>query len=275
MLKKIFKGISMALFGMHLWLPVAYSVIFLVIAAIAGALDGAWPFYFIGLSISFAASLGLTYYMSVRGRRQEPEEKEAPQSEITAEKPAQPSYTPPPAPVQKPRSFESEAPAKPSRAEEYERFENEAARIYEEQVRYSQHMTGTPDSVGSGYLQPHRQDGYARPAEPYKKPEPARPDYAGAQSALDTLYPSFTSSSPSNENRSSFSPYVQPGNVADEHAARLEDYESDKKESEEQPKIYRTRKDPNVLVYEYSDRIEKYYLGEGGTLTFLSSERRK
>lgn len=44
--------------------------------------------------------------------------------------------------------------------------------------------------------------------------------------------------------------------------------------SDEQPRIYRTRKDESVLVYEYSDRVEFYRKTPSG-LTFLYSEKKR
>lgn len=43
---------------------------------------------------------------------------------------------------------------------------------------------------------------------------------------------------------------------------------------EERPRIFRTRLDPDILIYEYSDRLE-FYRTEGGKRTFLSSEPKK
>ncbi|MBO5215935.1 MAG: hypothetical protein J6B79_07085 [Clostridia bacterium] len=43
---------------------------------------------------------------------------------------------------------------------------------------------------------------------------------------------------------------------------------------DEQPKIYRTRKDESVLIYEYSDRVEFYRKTASG-LTFLYSEKKR
>jgi hypothetical protein len=43
---------------------------------------------------------------------------------------------------------------------------------------------------------------------------------------------------------------------------------------DEQPRIYRTRKDESVLVYEYSDRVEFYRKTPSG-LTFLYSEKKR
>lgn len=43
----------------------------------------------------------------------------------------------------------------------------------------------------------------------------------------------------------------------------------------EEPRIFRTRTDPNVLIYEYSDRLEFFRRESNGNLTFLSVERKR
>ena len=259
---KILKIITKALFGLHLWLPIAYSLVFLAVAAMSEMLVGSWPYYFIGLSLSFAGALGLVYYMSVR--RAAHGDK-------------------PPAPPKEKKEPRRIVPAAP--VNDYESAEDAAARIRDEQMKYAQAMKATPSGIsGAKYADVPPAEPVAPKAEAFMRPETMQQYYGDAvrpettaQSAHDALYPSFSSNpaggteSPSNSN---FSPYVQPPNVASAQSASLNDFEA-KSEHREKPQIYRTRKEPNVLIYEYTDSIEKFYLNPDGSLTYLCTETKR
>ena len=49
------KMIKKLLIGMFLWLPLLYTVLFIVISLFTGTIGGNWGFYFVGLSVSFRA----------------------------------------------------------------------------------------------------------------------------------------------------------------------------------------------------------------------------
>lgn len=272
----ILKGIGKILFGMHMWLPISYSVVFLVLAAITGTLGGAWPYYFIGLSVSLLASTALVY-LTARGKKKE---GDRPTNNVSRDG----------APLPPPITHRSDRPAHGK--DEYARDEDGAARIYEEQMRYSVQMNARPNNVGAGTYVPGGD--YARPEPPRPSYNPASSDerkrseealygndadnlnkyYGTKENAHDALYSSFSSAPVSTAERSQpasggFSPYVQPSNIAKPDSPRVEDYS---RRAEEKPKIFRTRKEPNVLVYEYSDRYERYYLGKDGTLTLIGRE---
>ncbi len=279
----ILKGIGKILFGMHLWLPLSYSVVFLVLAAVTGTLEGAWPYYFIGLSVSLVASIVLVYLTASVKKRNSA-------SDISAN-PVGRDGEPLPPPI----THRSDRPS--SRKEEYARYEDEAARIYEEQMRYSGQMNARPNNIGAGTYVP--QSDYTRPSEsprPPYRPAPSAEQRRSSEEALygndavgnmnkyygtkedahDALYSSFSSAPVSTAERApsgshgGFSPYVQPSNIAPPDSPRVEDYSS--RRAEEKPKIFRTRKEPNVLVYEYSDRYERYYLGKDGSQTLIGRE---
>lgn len=257
---KVWKIITKALFGMHLWLPIAYSIVFPAVAAITERLEGSWPYYFIGLSLSFAAALGLVYFSSVRAKSRTADEKPAAQ-------------TPP----------EKQEKRRPLPANDYESVEDAAARIQDEQMRYTQAMKATPSGISGAKFGDAPPAEHAAPkAEAFMRPETMQQYYGDAvrpettaQSAHDALYSSFSAPAGYEEPaQSNFSPYVQPPNVATPQSAKLDDYD-ERLARRDQPKIYRTRKEPNVLIYEYSDCIEKYYVSPDGSLTFLSTETKR
>lgn len=62
---KILRGIGFGLFKIHLWLPVLYSIVFLVVV-LAAQVANAWAGYAIGLVIALLGSVGLTYYGNYR-----------------------------------------------------------------------------------------------------------------------------------------------------------------------------------------------------------------
>ena len=273
-MKKAWSLIKKGLFGMHLWIPLSYSILFLVIALITSTIDGSWPFYFIGLSVSFLASLALTYYIAQRN-----EEKIFTAVEIPSEPAPQPDQKTllQPLPTKKPATNHVGQAG----------YEDEATRIYEEQLRYSSAMRGSPNASVNTDGYSSRVGDYTRPTDPYAEAlnrsvasqelygteEPTSNGYYGNRdpeaNAHDALYSSFSDSA--SEDKSSFSPYVQPANAQTGTPTRgLDDYASPR--AEEKPKIFRTRKEPNVLVYEYSDRYERYYLRSDGSLTRISTE---
>lgn len=258
---KVLKFISKALFGLHLWLPIAYSIGFLAIVAISGLFEGSWPYYFIGLSLSLAGSLGLVYYSSVRARVKSPEKAT-------------------PAPEEKPVAPRPQ----PSSRPDYESVEEAAARIRDEQQRYAQAMKANPSGNINGAQYADVQTPAPAPkAETFMRPEAMQQYYGDAvrpemtaQTAHDALYSSFSAPPAPGEapQNNQFSPYVQPSNVA-AGSPKLDDYESTRRTRTGEPKVYRTRKEPNVIIYEYEDCYEKYYLNPDGSQTYLCTETKR
>ena len=75
--------------------------------------------------------------------------------------------------------------------------------------------------------------------------------------------------------RGEFSPYVQPANSQSRSGASLSDYDDAAASGREQPRIYRLKSEPNVLLYEYKDFFKKYYINPDGSKTLLSTEPKK
>ncbi len=253
-MKKFFKAVSTILFGMHMWLPIVYSLIFLMIAALSGTIGGSWPFYFIGLALSFLGSLLLVYF--VKPRKKEEETAKSVKAATTAEV----AFTP----VKKTDYLR----------EDTDRTDM-SGYVAAEQAKYAGNMSATPSSMYGGYAAP----------APAPMPEPDRTAYSSQSGygdyarpaqpeAHEAIYTSF-SSSPSQsqpDTQPTFTPYVQPRNAQSPTSQTVSDYERSKASSYETPKIFRMRVDPNVLVYEYSDRYEKYQQLPSGDRRLISVE---
>ena len=284
---KVWDIVKKGLFKMHLWLPIAYSVVFLIIAAASQVLGESWPFYFIGLSVSLLGALVLAYLTLSRTPVRPSEQK---REDI-------PAVRPEPAPAYVPPSGPRPSAVRPDPAEDYARTEKAAARVSDEQARYTQAMTGQPNNVSELYTAaspagttdldpPEMRSDFMRPdAMQSYYGEAVVPDTDTARSAHDELYPSSPYSDGTRRsdrrqeerrNGPAFSPYVQPVNAASPNAAHIEDYDNGRRSHRgEKPTIYRTRKDPNVLVYEYSDCYERYYMNQDGSLTYLNTENKE
>lgn len=260
--------IKKLIFGMFLWLPALYSVIFLIVSVITGTIWKNWGFYFVGLSVTLLAAVALTY-VSAR--------KRAGQGERNKEDRV-PESVQQPAPV---GEADTEAEIKAS----------------DETNRFAAEMKASPSAVtGERYDDRSERGAYmagGKYTDPSSAPDPATaPDSLGASrdsvmgaSGMDSYYYGGTReerrSAPSPDG-SAFSPYVQPSNYGD--GMKLSDYDDSRlggrSRSEEPPadpalRIYRLRSQPNVLLYSYPTEYRKYFVNEDGTLTLLSRQKKE
>ena len=262
--------IKKLIFGMFLWLPALYSVIFLIVSVVTGTIWKNWGFYFVGLSVTLIASVALTY-LTAHGRSGGGDEKQA-DSRV-------------PASVQKPtQDGEADAEA--------------AAKASDETNRFAAEMKASPSAVtGERYDDRSERSAYmagGRYVDPSSAPDPATaPDSLGAScdsvmgaSGMDSYYYGGAREerrgAPSGDD-SSFSPYVQPSNYG-EGGMKLSDYDDSRlggrSSSDEPPadpalRIYRLRSQPNVLLYSYPTEYRKYFVNEDGTLTLLSRQKKE
>lgn len=309
---KFLKLMRFLLFKIHLWLPLMYSLVFLIITVTSGLLTVSWPFYFLGLSLSMIGTLGLVYYTRKKSK-DDVEENFKPASKRDKNRRIEgfmPVSEQPP-----------ERPAEPVQRAKTPDVEETVQRIREEQNYYGQVMSAQPNALNqyTAQVRPIQlQPGY-QPAQPYVQPmptfqqqpyitqygqpyvqptPPVQPPiepptmaqyYAEQQvTAQNTdmnkkLYGPFTQpqspSAPQSNNgeqaESNFTPYIQPINAKDRTSASpdMQSYEATRRNTrQEEPTIYRTRKDPNILIYEYSDCIEKYAIGRDGSRTLIGTE---
>ena len=193
--------IKKLIFGMFLWLPALYSVIFLIVSVVTGTIWKNWGFYFVGLSVTLLASVALTY-ITAHGRAGGSDEKQE-DSRV-------------PASVRQTASDETEAEA--------------AVKASDETNRFAAEMKASPSAVtGERYDDRSERSAYmagGRYVDPSSAPDPATaPDSLGASrdsvmgaSGMDSYYYGGAREerrgAPSGD-VSSFSPYVQPSNFCD------------------------------------------------------------
>ncbi len=252
MIKKIF-------FGMHFWLPLLYTVVFVVISLIAGVLGGNWPFYFLGLSLSLFGSVMLTY---ATGHKKSVFTSETENENRTPVRPYEPNTSNAPSP----------APAEPAVNDDRE---DENLRMYDEQLRYTKGMKATPSQANGEYYD-------SKPEDDLMKGDAMREYYGSAPSErrygdgyADGGYQGYVNPMQPDRERGEFSPYVQPANSQSRSGASLSDYDDAAASGREQPRIYRLKSEPNVLLYEYKDFFKKYYINPDGSKTLLSTEPKK
>lgn len=256
MIKKI-------LFGMHFWLPLLYTVVFVVISLIAGVAGGNWPYYFLGLSLSLFGSVMLTY---VTGRRrhgfapQEPADNE----ERTPVRPYEPVQD---APSEKAPPEKAPSEKAPARSDD----EDEELRMYDERLRYTKDMKATPSQANGDYAERNPDDDImsgGAMSEYYGGTSPER-GYSDRGNGY------FAPERQGYRERGEFSPYVQPANAANRSGAIPNSFDDAAASGREQPRIYRLKSEPNVLLYEYKDFFKKYYINPDGSKTLLSTEPKR
>lgn len=234
------------LFGMHFWLPALYTVVFTVISLIAGVAGGNWPYYCLGLSLSLLGSVILTYITGTRGGNNASAERAAEAQSAEERTPVKPYGSP-----------------APSVGDEGD--EDEALRVYDEQLRYTKDMTATPSQANGEYYNNDDELMKGGAMKEYYAADERR--YGGK---------GYVNPAPRAEvENKSFSPYVQPANSRSASGARLSDFDDAAASGREQPRIFRLKSEPNVLLYEYKDFFKKYYVNPDGTRTLLSKEFKK
>ena len=162
---------------------------------------------------------------------------------------------------------ETRTPVKPYEARpEAEEEEDETLRVYDEQLRYTKDMKATPSQANGEY--------YNTDDELMKGG--AMSEYYGAEERKNGGYKGYVNPAPRTpaENKD-FSPYVQPANVQTASGVSLDDFDDAAASGREQPRIYRLKSEPNVLLYEYREFFKKYYINPDGTKTLLSKEFKK
>ena len=264
MIKKI-------LLGMFLWLPIVYSVVFLVVSLITGTAGANWGFYFVGLSAALLVCVVLTYVYAQRSMfasRTERKSDDEPETSVS---------------VRVSPEEDSEA----------------AVDARDEANRFASEMKGSPSSVGGERYDAHSERSAYMAGGRYidrsAAPDPATaPDALGGSrdalmgaEGMDSYYYGAGAQPPRSRsgNDADFSPYVQPSNYGGD-GMRLSDYddarlsrdpvpESSEPPSVPAPRIYRLRGEPNVLLYEYPTEYRKYYVNADGSLRLLSRQEKE
>ncbi len=259
--------IKKLLIGMFLWLPLLYTVLFIVISLFTETIGGNWGFYFVGLSVCLAACVALTYIYAHRSDTQTPADERTEVRDIPA----------PRLPVN----------------------EEDEINTRDEANRYAAEMKAGPSAVGgerydgsgerSAYLAGGRYVDPAPAPDPVSSPDALRSSDAlmGASGMNDYYYGSGRSSQPRRTSGDSdFSPYVQPSNYGGADGISLDDYDETRLRGSDPalsadppsvpaPRIFRLRGEPNVLLYEYPTEYRKYYVNADGSLRLLSTQKKE
>ena len=263
-MKKIFKVII----GTFAWLPVLYSLVFLIISIVTGTIGENWGFYFVGLSVSLIACVALTYLYA---RRAKPE-----------------------APAEEPGDEQPAAPRNELKPVRYDYDESADITARDEANKYASEMKGSPSAVSGERYDRRERSAYmagGKFIEPAQAPDPTQAlDSLGMNglmgaSGMDKYYgtgggtASGQTAARKGEGDASFSPYVQPANYGGGDGMKLSDYDDARSrahdpdgEENASPRIYRLRGEPNVLLYEYPDVFKKYYINADGSRTLLSTQ---
>ena len=269
MIKQVLK----AFIAMFLWLPLLYSVVFLIISIATATVGANWGFYFVGLSVTLIACVALTYVYANRVKREKPHtDSEPPRQAQSAVQPIRYDY------------------------------EDESADITtrDEANRYAAEMIGDPSAASGERYDRRERSAYmagGRYLDTSPAPDPAttpdslhRGDALMGAKGMEEYYFGEKGSSSEKAKQpadgSTFSPYVQPSNYGGDDGIRLSEYDEARTRDREPvrnsdfgedqggpaPRIYRLRGEPNVLLYEYPDVYKKYYINADGSRTLLATQ---
>ena len=230
------KVIAWLLTALGLWVPLLYSVIFLIVIAIAGIpIETTGTAYFLGLFVSLGLALWISMAVSARKNKTK-KEKKVDYNVAEAKKKNRKSVLDENITVNSPQPVGSATqvtgdvlqsavpPSQPQMQQGYIQQQNGYAQAY---GQYPAHQPSYQKADGLGYA------GYSYPQNPTQSV------FTEAQKRSATYY-------------------------ADRAAATYD----------EKPRIFRLRSNPNMLVYEYSDRLD-YYKKDGDYRQFLYSEKKR
>ena len=269
---RIFDGIAkilaFLLISLGLWLPAVYSVAYFVICGMSDiTLKGsAVVIYWCGLALSAVMGFMLSVYIRGRFKRkntvvaQAPQEKKKKKNRVTEE------------PVQNFANMNSQGYIPPNQYPPQPPFGQ--PNMYS-QPPYAQNYYAPPPPYAQGYMPP--QQPYAPPPETAK---PSTRDTGDLERKYfdrpqryertasfdeDSLTQSYGKTMTKTEQRAADSKFD-----SDELWRRL----SGADVPTEQPLVFRTRKDPDLYVYEYSDRYQ-YWRRTNTGMVFENTEYKK
>ena len=280
--------VAWLLLAFGLWVPLLYSLVYLIVVVIFldVPLANTGTVYFVGLFISFLGALwfsmvrsnneakkrkrkkGVGYSISeVKKKRKVEEDDEGdniPQGEFAQPVPQQPQYVQQLAPqpmVQMPQP--------PQYAQPYEQAHQPYLGSQYSQSA-SQQQYGAPQYGQYGYAQPAPQPQYEQPQQAYSQSQYEQPQQAFSQQFSKPQYEQTQPQENYSQEDVSFDftqrqhrgydESVSPWGRADRDTQSSwgRDGEDLEQDANEQPRIFRLRSDPDMLVYEFSNRLEFY-----------------
>lgn len=260
-LKKVFKVIGTILFKMHFWLPLVYTIVFIVFSAISGTLVENWGIYFIGLSVAMILSL-LLVYREKAGQKAEATPKDKNKKEPEEKKVV---YVVPPEGTE-----DAEEKARTIVIEKNPGFDANHPEIapsvnYQKEIDAAmEKQKATPSDTSFGY------SAESFRYEPAQSPRPQQPSYYEEAKNIEPIVKHHDDGdAPVNELSSDFSQYLSPHEPL---PAKKEPVFHDP--TPVKPKVYRTRTDPSIIIYDYPDKIERYRIMQDGSISLVSIDRK-
>lgn len=245
------KVIAWLLTALGLWVPLLYSVIFLVVIAIAGIpIETTGTAYFLGLFVSLGLALWISMAVSARKNKTK-KEKNVDYNVAEAKKKNRKSVPDENITVNSPQPVGS------------------ATQVTGDVLQSA--VPPPQPQMQQGYIQ--QQNGFVPYTMPSQYP-PQRPQNS------DTFAPYDGVSTFEKADGLGYTGYSYPQNptqsVFPEAQKRSATYYADRAAAtyDEKPRIFRLRSNPNMLVYEYSDRLD-YYKKDGDYRQFLYSEKKR
>ena len=281
------KVIAWLLTALGLWVPLLYSVIFLIVIAIAGIpIETTGTAYFLGLFVSLGLALWISMAVSARKNKTK-KEKKVDYNVAEAKKKNRKSVPDENITVNSPQPVGSATqvtgdvlqsavpPSQPQMQQGYIQQQNGYAQAY---GQYPAHQPSyqQPMPPQQNYTQQQAmpaQNGFVPYTMPSQYP-PQRPQNS------DTFAPYDGVSTSEKADGLGYAGYSYPQNptqyVFTEEQKRSATYYADRAAAtyDEKPRIFRLRSNPNMLVYEYSDRLD-YYKKDGDYRQFLYSEKKR
>ena len=261
------KTLLFLLNALGLWIPALYSIIFIIVCAILKVqFTAVLGLFFVGLALSLIFSFYLTCMRMIRKKNRRYMEKEKKRQAAIEQKEAK-RIIKENKKKRKNGQAEVETPTQPQPQSEQQ------SQPYTQPLQYSQQ---TQDNGFIAYPQPY-------PAQPnlgapqfsqYESPLPGAPlpQQQPQQQPLYNQYGQFIGfgqvGGQQNAQTVSSNPY-DPFNSQESRFNQIE--EARKEESRiqesrplETPKVFKTRMDPDLLIYEFSDRLVFYKKTEKG-----------
>ena len=291
------KVIAWLLTALGLWVPLLYSLLFLIVIAIAGIpIETTGTAYFLGLFISLGLALWISMIVSAKKSKAK-KQKNVDYNVAEAKKKSKKAMADEDITmgITAPANDEKTGGLQAGYASGY--IQNQAT-APQMQNGYAPQPQQNQPPYPPLYSQPqptYRQpttDGfmpYNMPPSPQQQPQnsdtfmpynnmsmPSQPQPSVAPSQ-NIAFPSEQGGYPPQQNVGGYSPsqsseqnmttgdYSNRGNGCSERAAATYD---------EKPRIFRLRSNPDMLVYEYGDRLD-YYKIDGDYRRFLYSEKKK
>lgn len=283
------KIIMFLMTALGLWIPALYSLLFVIVCAVTQtSFTEVLGLFYAGLAVSFLFSIAIAAYQVFKAKNSKRAEKNNAGSSI--------------AKVTKKQGLAEKKKEKNEVAEQLAPYNDEYPDSYHMQQGYPVRQS-QPPYPPQNYGQ-YAPQGYAQPQNPqygqgYNAPQGYGRDYNGGMKPAASDYGAepqsmgaYQQAKASMEN-TNFADYNSPGrssqpgargnnsefggynNITAGYEAPQSGYGMTSPAMQEQPRIFRTRRDANMLIYEYSDRLVFYRTTPSGEMRLDHTEMKE